>query len=170
MTTHISAHHGASTHAPAAHTQLFHHVLEGLAPCPSPSHQHHNPHNMPICSTSSNCHQPTHLSPCILPAPTSPMPYTAYHHHSSLALPCTPATRPTHKATISQATIAMHHPIWSAPPAAAPHQNLSLPTMALLCHGLGASCGARCLHMLLLVMLITLNPTGRLCLSPSKSS
>ena len=29
-----------------------------------------------------------------------------------------------------------------------PSSKPSLPTMALLCHGLGASCGARCLHML----------------------
>ena len=55
------------------------------------------------------------------------MPCTAYHHHTNPALPCIQATKPTHKATISQATIAMHHPIGSAPPAATQHQNPSLP-------------------------------------------
>ena len=89
MPAHVAHHHGDSAHAPAAHTLLFHHVLEDLAPFPSPSHQHHSPHNMPICSTSNNYHQPTFTSPpCILLAPTSPMPYTEYHHHNSLTLPC----------------------------------------------------------------------------------
>ena len=149
---------------------MFHHVLEGLAPCPSTSNQHHNPHSMLICSTSSNYYQPTHTSPCILPTPTSPMPSIAYNHHNSPSLPCTQATKPTHKGTINQATNAMHHPIGSAPPAVAQHQNPSLPTMALLCHGLGASCGVRCLHMLPLIMLITLNLAWRPGLSPLKSS
>ena len=45
----------------------------------------------------------------------------------------------------------MHHHIGSASLAVACHQNPSLPTMALLCHGLGASCGVRCLHMLPLI-------------------
>ena len=170
MLTHVSAHHRASTHAPAAHTQLIHHVLEGLAPCPSPSHQHHSPHSMPIYSISSNYHQPTHTSLCILPAPTSPMPSTTYHHHSSPALSCTQATKPTHKATISQATNAMHHLIGLAPSATVQYQNPSLPTMALLCHGLGASCGTRCLYMLPFIMFITLNPVGGPSLSLSKSS
>ena len=141
-----------------------------LGPCPSSSHQHHNPHNMPICSTLSNYHQPTHTSLCILPAPTSPMPCTTYHHHSNPALSYTQATKPTHKATISQATDAMHHLIGLAPPVAAQHQNPSLLTMAFLYHGLGASCGARCLHMLPFIMLIILNSAGRPDLSPSKSS
>ena len=119
MSAHVSAHHqGAFAHALAVHTQLFHHVLEDLALCPSPcpSHQHHSPHSMPIYSISSNYHQPTHTSLCILPAPTSLMPSTTYHHHSSLALSCTQATKSTHKAIISQASIAMHHLIGSAPP------------------------------------------------------
>ena len=46
----------------------------------------------------------------------------------------------------------MHHHIGIALPTAAHHQNPPLPTMALLCHGLGASCGARCLHMLPLII------------------
>ena len=125
---------------------------------------------MPICSTSSHYHQSIHISPCILQALTSPMPCTTYHHHSSPALSCTQATKPTHKATISQATNAMHHLLGSAPSATVQYQNPSLPTMALLCHGLGASCGARCLHMLPLVMLIILNLAGRPSLSSSKSS
>ena len=141
-----------------------------LALCPSPSHQHHSPHSMPIYSISSNYHQPTHTSPCILLAPTSLMPSTTYHHHSSLALSCTQATKSTHKAIISQASIAMHHLIGLAPLVAAQHQNPFLPTMALLCHGLGASCGARCLYMLPFIMLITLNPVRRPSLSLSKSS
>ena len=141
-----------------------------LSPCPNPSHQYHSPHSMPICSTSSNCHQPTYTSPCILPAPTSPMPCTAYHHHNSPALPCTQATKSTHKATTNQATNVMHHLIGSTPLAAAQHKNSSLPPMTFLCHGLGELCGARCLHMLPLIMLIILNPTRRPGLSPSKSS
>ena len=173
MSAHVSAHHqGAFAHALAVHTQLFHHVLEDLALCPSPcpSHQHHSLHSMPIYSISSNYHQPTHTSPSILPAPTSLMPSTTYHHHSSLALSCTQATKSTHKAIISQASIAMHHLIGSAPPVAAQRQNPFLPTMALLCHGLGASCGARCLYMLPFIMFITLNPVGGPSLSLSKSN
>ena len=125
---------------------------------------------MPICSTSSNYHQPTHTSLCILLAPTSPMPCTTYHHHSNPALSYTQATKPTHKATISQAINAMHHLIGLAPPVAAQHQNPSLLTKAFLYHGLGALCGARCLHMLPFIMLIILNSAGRPNLSPSKSS
>ena len=171
MSAHVSAHHhGAFAHALAVHTQLFHHILEDLALCPSPSHQHHSPHSMRIYSISINYHQSTHTSPCILPAPTSPMPSTTYHHHSSPALSCTQATKSTHKAIISQASIAMHHPIGLAPPPAAQHQNSSLPIMVLLCHGLRASCEAECLHMLPLVMHITLNPAGRSGLSPLKSN
>ena len=123
---HVIAHHGASAHALAAHTQLFQHALEVLSLAQALLILHHSPHSMSICNTLSNCHQPTHTSPCILPVPTSPMPCTAYDHYSSPTLPCTQATKPKHKATISQATNAMHHHIGSAPPAAAQHHRTHL--------------------------------------------
>ena len=130
---------------------MFPHVFGEAWPMFNASHQHYSPHNMPICNTQSNCHHSTSICPCIQPAPTSPMLCTQ-HPIITAAQPCL-ALKPPSPHTRNQQLSHQCH----APPhrvnttCCCPSSQLSLPIMALLCHGLGASCGARCLHMLPLI-------------------
>ena len=111
-------------------------------------HQHYGPHSMPTCSTQNNCHQLTSTCLCIQPAPTSPMPCTQ-HLIITIAQPCLALQPPRPHIRNPQLSHQCH-----APPHKVsttyyyPSSQPSLPTMALLCHGLGASSGARCLHMM----------------------
>ena len=104
------------------------------------SYQHYSPHSMPTCNTHKNCHQPTSTCPYIQPAPTSPMPCTQ-HLIITAAQPCL-AIKPLSPHIRNQQLSHQCH----APPCrvnttyCCPSSQPSLPTMALLCHGLRASC------------------------------
>ena len=101
---------------------------------------------------TKNCHQPTSTCPCIQPAHTSPIPCTQ-HSIVIAAQPCLELQPPSPHTRNQQLSHQCHAPprrfnttccyLLSQPP---------LPTMALLCHGFGASCRARCLHMLPLII------------------
>ena len=115
------------------------------------SHQQYSSHSMPTCSTQSNCRQPTSTCTCIKPAPTNPMPCT--QHLIIVAAQPYLALKPPSPHTRNQQLSHQCH----APPhrvsttCCCSSSQPSLPTMALVCDGLGASCGARCLQMLPLI-------------------
>ena len=112
------------------------------------SHQHYSPHSMPKCSTQSNCHQPTSTCPCIQPTHTSPMP-CKQHSIIVAAQPCLALQPPSPHTRNQQLGHQCHAPLRRVSTTYCyPSSKPSLPTMALICHGLRASCGARCLHML----------------------
>ena len=115
-------------------------------------HQHYSPHSMPTYSTQSNCHQPTSTCPCIQLAPTSPMLCTQ-HLIITVAQPCLalkPPSPHTRNQQLSQQCHAPPHRVSTT--CCCPSSQPTLPTMALLYHGLGATCGGvRCLHMLPLI-------------------
>ena len=124
---------------------MFSHVLGKLDTCSKP----------PIITSAhtiypqaTHSHQPTSTYPCIQPAPTSLMPCTQ-HLIITAAQPCLALKPPSPHTRNYKLSHQCHAP---------PHRvnttcyclssQPSLPTMALLYHGLGASRGARCLHML----------------------
>ena len=104
------------------------------------SHQHYSPHSMPICSTQSNCHQPISTCPCTQLAPTSPMPCTQ-HSIIIVAQPCLAFQSPSPHIRNQQPSHQCHAPPHRVSTTyCCPSSKPSLPTMALLYHGLGASC------------------------------
>ena len=128
------------------------------------SHQHYNPHSMPICNTPNNCHQPTSTCPCIQPAHTSPMSCTQ-HLIITAAQPCLALQPPSPHTRNQQLSHQCH-----APPCrvsttcCCPSSQPSLPTMALGHHveqGASTCCPSS--------QLIDPTRVGRLSWSPSKS-
>ena len=99
-TTHVSVDQRASAHPPTPHIACFPTFWEAWPmPKPSPIRQH-NPHSMPTCST----HQVTTINSLTSVHAFSQHPLAQYLAHSicctsscSLVLPCTQATKPTHK-------------------------------------------------------------------------
>ena len=121
------------------------------------SHQHYSPHSMP----TSTC-------PCIQPTHTSPMPCTQ-HLIITAAQPYLALQSPSPRTRNQQLSHQCH-----APPCristtcCCPSSQPSLPTMALLYHGLKASCGARCLHILPLITTHQSNSSRETGLVPFK--
>ena len=134
--------------------QLIQHVPTHFGeawPMLKASHQHYSPHNMPICSTQSNCHQSTSTCPRIQIASTSLMPCTQ-HSIITATQPCLTLQPPSPHTRNPQLSHQCHAPPHRVSTTCCyPSSKPSLPTIALLCHGLGALRGAKCLHMLPLI-------------------
>ena len=144
---------------------MFPHVLERLGPCPMPpinttTHTTclYATHKVIVISPLVLVHafsQPT-LTQCLAHSITTAQPYLALQ-------PLSPYTR--NQQLSHSCHVPPHRVITTC---CCPSSQPSLPTMALIYYGLGASCGARCLHMLSLITVHRFNSSREIGLVPLK--